>query len=162
MHFNGYRKKRYETFQAVSFCESTPSNLNFIRTLSSVYCLWLYEGHLLGQRLAVGLEVCQYPRSPGESTQVPSVDKGCLCCVALALRMRVPAQLQREASTSHVGVSCVPEFCVPRGHSTGRFTRQALSTGAKRTCAQYSFRKTKCHLQEMPQFYLFWGVVMNS
>lgn len=25
--------------------------------------------------------------------------------------------------------------------------------------AQYSFRKTKCHLWEMPQFYLFWGGV---
>lgn len=84
LDFNVCRKKRYEKFQAVSFCESTPGNLGFIRTLSSVYYSWLYKGHSLGQHLAVGLEVCQSPRSAGESTQVPSAGRGWLCHSARA------------------------------------------------------------------------------
>ena len=76
LHFNAYRKKRYEKFQAVSFCESTPSNVDFIRTLSSVYCSWLYEGHLLGPDLAVGLEVCPSLGSAGEVTRPPLWTQG--------------------------------------------------------------------------------------
>lgn len=110
LNFNVYRKKRYEKFQAVSFCESTPGNLGFIRTLSSVYYSWLYKGHSLGQRLAVGLEVCQPPRSAGESTRVPSADRGCLAVPFCSCRP-CPAQLHRGPSTLRVVVSSAPHFC---------------------------------------------------
>lgn len=110
MHFNAYRKKRYEKFQAVSFCESTPGNLDFIRMLSSVYYSWLYEGHSLGQRLAVGLEVCQPPCSAGDPTQVSSVYKGWLHHAGFALGRSCSAQLRWEPSTLPAGVSFAPQF----------------------------------------------------
>lgn len=44
--------------------------------------------------------------------------------------------------------------CVCSLGSAGRLSQ--LSLGAWGMRAQYSFRKTKCHLREMPHFYLFW------
>lgn len=41
--------------------------------------------------------------------------------------------------------------------SAGCFSK--LYLGAQRMCAQSYFRETKCHLQEVPQFFILWGLV---
>lgn len=151
MHFSAYRKKPYEKFQAVSFCESAPSNLDFIRTLSSVYCSWLYEGHsLAGTAFSSGSRGVSVPAFCRRSRSAPPVDTGRRCCVACP--QVGPAH--RELGTPSV----LPPVRVPPG--TCRWTLlEALSMGADGR-PRHSGRKTKCQgLQEMPRFWLSWGVV---
>lgn len=156
LHFNAYRKKRYEKFQAVSFCESTQGNLDFIGTLSSVYYSWLYEGHSLGQRLAVGPEVRQPLCSAGDPTQVSSVYRGRLRRAGFAPGR--PCAARHTARGAERCPSVSPVVCVSWG-SAGCFKPYL---GAQRMCAQSCFGETKCHLREVPQFFIFWGFVTEQ